>query len=131
MANNYLQFSFAVDSVKPDEAIWLRTEHQTLSEAADGLGFEIEFDHADAVFYIFAEEHGDVDQVATFLQRFIRAFRPEDHIGFQWAETCSKPRAGEFGGGCVLVTANRCDFDSTDAALDRMIYVLDKKTNVA
>ena len=129
MANNYLQFSFAIDSVKPAEAAWLRTECQTLRQETDELSFEIQFGHADGVAYLFAEENGDVGQVAAFLQRFICAFRPEDHIGFEWSETCSKPRTGEFGGGCVLVTATECKFAATNDVLFGMIHELGK--NVA
>ncbi len=43
---------------------------------------------------------------AHLVQKFLKQFAPNDSWSLTWATTCSKPRAGEFGGGAVFVTAS-------------------------
>jgi hypothetical protein len=40
------------------------------------------------------------------VQKFLKKFRPDQCWSLTYATTCSKPRAGEFGGGAVFVTAD-------------------------
>jgi hypothetical protein len=56
--------------------------------------------------WLYAEECGNADNVAHFVQKFLTAFRPTECWALTWATTCSKPRAGEFGGGAVFVTTD-------------------------
>ena len=42
-------------------------------------------------------------------------------IGFEWAFTCSKARAGEFGGGWCAVFADRVEIESTAEALSQAL----------
>ena len=58
-------------------------------------------------------EYGSVDRVAHLVQQFLKRFRQNDSWSLTWATTCSKPRAGEFGGGAVFVTAS--DITCNDA----------------
>jgi hypothetical protein len=67
--------------------------------------FNWEFVEPKRDFWIHASESGNLDQVASFISAFLRRFRPTHSWGLTWAETCSKPRIGEFGGGAVFVTA--------------------------
>jgi len=47
----------------------------------------------------------DVDQIAAFVHRFLKQFRPDEGFKTTWACTCSKPRVDEFGGGAIVATA--------------------------
>ena len=56
--------------------------------------------------WVYAEESGHPDNVAHLVQKFLTKFRPDQCWALTYAVTCSKPRAGEFGGGAVFVTAD-------------------------
>ena len=56
--------------------------------------------------WVYAEESGNPDNVAWLVQKFLKKFRPDQCWSLTYATTCSKPRAGEFGGGAVFVTAD-------------------------
>ena len=56
--------------------------------------------------WIRSAEYGNVAQVAHLVQKFLKKFRPGVAWALTWATTCSKPRAGAFGGGAVFVTAS-------------------------
>jgi hypothetical protein len=83
------------------------------------LGFQYEFHADDGLpdgwgrhLWLLAEECGNAEQAAHLVQKFLRTFRPRECWWLTYAVTCSKPRAGAFGGGALFVTANtiaRCD----------------------
>ena len=96
MANNYTQFSFLIGDITPEEKVWCETqvdENIEVDDDDDRWGFSIEIDGTDLV--IFAEENGNVEHTATFVQAFLKKFRPKEVVCFSWAETCSKMRPGE------------------------------------
>ena len=78
----------------------------------DALGFEYSFhdDHDKGGWgrhlWVYAEESGCPDNVAWLVQKFLKKFRPDQCWSLTYSTTCSKPRAGEFGGGAVFVTAD-------------------------
>jgi len=125
MANNYLQFSFAVDPGSEERKAWIR---ELLSQVdsddpspeflaifkgygddCEGtsweaeLGFSWELDDVDGL-WIYAEENGDTDAVASFLKAFLE-FEGGDgaQVGFTYAIWCSRPRINEFSGGAIRV----------------------------
>jgi hypothetical protein len=63
--------------------------------------------------WLSAEEGGDLDRVAHFVQKFLRAFRPGECWSLTWSESCSRPRVGEFGGGALFVTADDVKWQSS------------------
>lgn len=135
MANNYLQFSEVVTNLTPKEVAWLKEylermralceiaqegdhehpisrEDRALIEELDlenwGFGFDWKIDKDPEWgdhLWIYTEESGDPHQVAVLVRRFLRKFRPDDCFILSYAETCSKPRVGEFSGGAFFVTA--------------------------
>jgi len=143
MANNYTQWSEFFPLNSSEEAAWIKSvlclnidNYQTddsLSESearqiilknefginistddADFFpGFSVEFSDNDSGVYIYAEEFGNVDTAASIFQTFLKKFRPSDYFKIEWADTCSKPRAGEFGGGAVFVTADNVEWTHT------------------
>jgi hypothetical protein len=121
MADNYLQFSECLDALTREEAEWL---HEQLAENPDrgcprflldlsdreaddcDCGFQYDFQELpqDRCLWLSAEERGDVQRVAHFVQKFLRRFRPDQCWSLTYATTCSTLRLGEFGGGAVFVT---------------------------
>jgi hypothetical protein len=82
------------------------------SGSDDPVGFDFEF-HDDEDngtnwgrhLWLYAVEWGNLEQVLHLVRKFLKRFRPEQSGGLTYALSCSKPRAGEFGGGGYLVTA--------------------------
>ncbi len=56
--------------------------------------------------WLRTDTDGSPYQAACVLHSFLEQLRPsgDDLIIISWAETCSKPRPGEFGGGTMVVT---------------------------
>ena len=112
MANNYVSFSFQVKCPSEEAA---NTLEDSLAKAMDSyererLGDEdrwLNLDHAEAEgdkVWIAEMEGTDLEFLADVLQDYLRHNDPEGSIGFSWAETCSKLRVDEFGGGAVFIT---------------------------
>ena len=113
MANNYTSFSFQVKCPSNEAA---NTLEDSLASAMDScererLGDEdrgLDLDHAEAeddTVWIASEEGTDLEFLADVLQDYLQNNDPEGSVGFTWAETCSKLRVDEFGGGAVFITA--------------------------
>ena len=107
MANNYTLFSSMLNIETPDEREWAARELDNRYEAGDA-DFNFEFDAKG--LWIYSEESGDIEHVALFVQDFLDEFHPDRCWWFSWANTCSKPRIDEFGGGACFVTANEIDW---------------------
>lgn len=104
-------------------------EIATGMELDDGLGFDMSLGD-DKDIWIRAEENGDPEQVATFIQFFLKKFRPNTSHCFSWAEWCDKLRVNEFGGGSVLITTEWMEWVN-DTYLDDLgrAYETAKKKN--
>lgn len=100
MANNYLVFS---ESYCLNQAA-IAAAKEWLEREEDNLTFDTEFGvNGEHNLVVYAEECGEPEQVVEFLKHLLPHL-PEDTVfTLTWAETCSKPRPGEFGGGAVIV----------------------------
>jgi hypothetical protein len=56
--------------------------------------------------WLHSDEGVSLDRVVHLVQKFLARFRPEDCWSATYAEVCSRPRVGEFGGGGIVVTAS-------------------------
>lgn len=150
MANNYLQFSAALDDLTQEEAAWVATlaslgnsrdDLEHFDEDGTGkseLGKLAEKLWGDADTYIscdqeetngvwsiwfYSEEGNDPYAVGQVVQEFIKKFRPGSGFkwGMQWAETCSRLRLDEFGGGAIAVTEDKIVCMSTSYLLEQML----------
>lgn len=65
---------------------------------------EIDANCRSQVLWVHIDESGDLELLAAILA-YAMDHMPEveDRQGFQWAETCSKPRIDEFGGGACFI----------------------------
>jgi hypothetical protein len=124
MANNYVQFSEGIDRITPEERTWIEVQldadrweveapEWNAPVEEEELDFEWSFDtrfaesqEGEHFLWLYAEESGCPDQVAEFVRAFLARFRPEGCFSLTYAETCSKPRLGEFSGGAIFVTAD-------------------------
>ena len=120
MANNYTQFSFAV--ALPVEAIeWVIAEAQKRDNMpCDDDDFNptgADFSRitlADGInVHISADENGNPDAVVDILKSALVKFDLDKAIAFSWADTCSKARLDEFGGGAVAFTRDRIKWMNT------------------
>ncbi len=121
MAENYLATSFEVGVVRGEEQDWLTNSMDAASDfVCDGempsdlsedvahmLRFQEswgwEYSKYEDRVVIYCEECGNLEALVTLLQEFLARFFPDRAIVFSWAEWCSKPRPGQFGGGAVIV----------------------------
>jgi len=134
MANNYLQFSFALKLKSKKEKAWCLdhltflskiheecdrmqidpTEHPRSDEYekfiedynlyGDEDDLSFRCDVKDGAVYIDSGESGDADHAAIFAQKFLASFDSDDGIGFSYSVTCDKLRVDEFGGGAFFIT---------------------------
>jgi hypothetical protein len=131
MAAYYLQFSETLDNLKPEEEQWLEeqlaadpdtgcpvflADYEDLNPDDTDHGFCISFEEEGDTrrLWIYADDHGDVGRVAHLIQKFLKQFRPDQCWSLGYANTCSKLRVGEFGGGAVFVTAEDIRWQNAD-----------------
>lgn len=136
MADNYLEFSAGLDLGVNAERRWLEQQLEEVEheegdmprflldyperlEGETSPGFEVNWAVDRVVFY--AVEHGNVCHLAHLVQKFLREFHPEDAWFVTWAESCSKPRIGEFGGGAAFVTADEVRWMSAHQFIDEQL----------
>ena len=125
MANNYTQFSVVIYVSGVDERGWI---DKYLTEDNVDLEFEWSWEDGDGSLCVFSSEGCDFDHVTDFFQAYLRKFHPDQHINITYAETCSKMRPDEFGGGALHITAKKVvgmsahqwldDLDSSAGASD-------------
>lgn len=126
MANNYTNFSLAfrlkggararkwIESLlsKASAAAGDDTEDKDLLAAFpswehyQSMGFEWDFDESRSEMWINdGGGEGNVETLIEFLRAYLAKFDPKGKVGFEYANTCSSARPGEFGGGAVVVKA--------------------------
>lgn len=110
MANYYTQYSFEVADVMPEEEVWLKEQ---LEESYTFFHFSDEGDGTRSLWLHDDTGGSDLEVLASVLQQFLVKFRPEQSIGFSWANTCSRPLLDSFGGGAVFITVYTIDWMNT------------------
>lgn len=116
MANYYTHFSCLLDVGSPEKA-QLALDIYTRMAAEDGdsndpnalwggsLAFEVQIQDGpdSSVLWISDEDGGDVDSVIAFVLRCAEELDLSGLWGFDWANTCSRPRIDAFGGGAQVI----------------------------
>lgn len=99
----------------------MRSEQEEIAELYDieDGGFYLDFDWKieenpgrKSKLWIYAEESGNPDHVAHFLQQYLKRFDPNGSFGFMWSSWCDKPRVGAFEGGALFVTSTQIKWHS-------------------
>ena len=92
------------------------------AEERDGLpGIQVTHNTGAGSVWVCAEECGDVEYTASLVQALLRRFELDLVVGFEWANTCSRPRLDGFGGGAVAVSRRSAVWFSTDALLEKAV----------
>lgn len=88
---------------------------------------ELQFSVKETSCCIYAETNGDVSYTASLLEEYMKHFDLPGVISFEWAQTCSKPRVDEFGGGAAVVMKNTVLIKSTSELIEELKkHALDK-----
>jgi hypothetical protein len=143
MAINYLLFSETIDEITLAERDWIdrvlivdERAPTKLKEAGIRLnaidiecwpGFQWDLRDDGTCLWIYSDESSYVEHVAEFVRAFLARFRPGVCWSMTWAATCSKPRAGEFYGGGIFVTAKTVKSFCAIDHLDRMKRNFEKR----
>ena len=133
MANNYHQFSAILKLDNDEQKKWAEETLEKLSRTREDGGtvpladpddipdldryesladFEYEFEPEGEghTLWFYAEESGNAEHVAQFVQQYLKKYHPDQCWGITWADTCSKMRVDEFSGGALFVTADKIDW---------------------
>lgn len=126
MADNYQQWSTEITDLTEEEMTWFNecfAWEPSDEEGADGpawydwdaegVGFGYELDRKEGSLHVYAEEFGNLDTLEALMREFIEKFRPNYVFTVQWADSCSKMRVDEFGGGAMVVSRLRTEYIGT------------------
>jgi hypothetical protein len=110
MADYFTHFSSVLDVGTPDNAKSALDLYRTfMDEAAredeprDGFRLSIHPDGRGSLLWIRDDVSGDPLQVAAFVRHCAESFGLSGRWGFQYANTCSRPRVNAFGGGAHVL----------------------------
>jgi DNA-directed RNA polymerase subunit RPC12/RpoP len=143
MANYYTLFSEVIPHLTDGERAWLewalRDPYEIdaqdydawmeefgdvleeVEEQGHGFGYRFGDDSEwGSHLWLFSEDSGNVDNVISLVHAFLEKLRPGDTWSITWAQTCSKPRVGEFGGGWAVVTAESVESGTTWQMVERI-----------
>jgi hypothetical protein len=107
MADYFTHFSCIIDVGTADKAARALALFQVLRAAEQDAddpevaGFTLARQDAPegSTLWIHDDEHGDVEAVIRFVLRLAEDLDLSGLWGFEYANTCSRPRPGAFGGG--------------------------------
>lgn len=110
MADYFTHFSCLLDVRTPQNAARALDLYRTFRETADredppsdGFLLSIQPEHGGTRLWICDDVTGDPEQVIRFVLRCAEAFDLTGRWGFQFANTCSRPRVNAFGGGAHVL----------------------------
>lgn len=122
MADHYTQYSVYFDPGKDnvEAAFDLAME---INDEPEKFGLEYAYicaQRQDDVLWVSDDAgSGDVEAVMVWVRECGKRFKLTGRWGFEWANTCSKPRVGEFGGGVAVI-----DFDKDEEEILSTGHVL-------
>ena len=131
MADYFTHFSCLLDVGTPEKAARALDLYNRLSEAgaseeppSDGFLLSIQPEHGGTQLWMRDDVTGDPERLIQFVKRCAAEFRLSGRWGFQYANTCSKPRLDGFGGGAHvldLASGETLDWIYTDGWLDQTL----------
>ncbi len=131
MADYFTHFSCLLDVGTPENAARALDLYNALSAEgasdeppSEGFLLSIEPQYGGAELWMRDDVTGDPERLIQFVKRCAVEFGLTGRWGFQYANTCSKPRLDGFGGGAHvldLATGETVDWIYTDGWLDQAI----------
>ena len=106
--NKVLRLEFEHDWAELGEELGFTNEDQ-LSNTESWPGFRTEWEVRDSqpYLYVFHDENIDLEHVEVFVTALLRRFDPDGTVVLEVAETCDRPRPGQFGGGFMIITKDQ------------------------
>jgi hypothetical protein len=108
MADYFTHFSCLLDVGAPENAALALDLYNALSAEgasedppSEGFLLSIQPEHGGTNLWMRDDVTGDPERLIQFVKRCAAAFSLTGRWGFQYANTCSKPRLDGFGGGAV------------------------------
>ncbi|MCL4303471.1 MAG: hypothetical protein KJ077_47735 [Anaerolineae bacterium] len=113
MSNYFTLFCTTLSNLSPEEKSWIEAwlKARAAQDEDGDVGFEwaVEVGHNQLPYlHIYTEDlvGGDYRAVATFIQEFLKTWRPHETFTMEWAEVGDSPGAIDgFTGGAMRVTA--------------------------
>ena len=106
MADYFTHFSCLLDVGTPENAARALDLYNRISEAgaseeppSEGFLLSIQPEHGGTQLWMHDDVAGDPERLIQFVKRCAAEFGLTGRWGFQYANTCSKPRLDGFGGG--------------------------------
>jgi len=159
MADNYIQFSEQINDLTPEIAEWVKEvllfdmtdcNVQDYDDARKALAdklscsldevsgieywphFDWELEGADknSLWLTDNGEGFDLENLMLFVKYLINKWMPDYIFSVTWAETCSKPRVGEFGGGWAVMTKDDCLMGNAHQAVKETVsHILKERSS--
>ena len=153
MANNYTLWSESIRFQNQEEIEWMKSilnfdvsEFESNKDACVAFSedfnidleedaiecwpeFEYNLSEKEGIVYLYSEGEGNFSNLLLLVQEFLSKFRKNEFFCIEWADTCSKPRAGEFGGGAAFITANDTKYMSTSDWMRQQITDFESSTS--
>lgn len=109
MANNYLAFSTGFKASPEQLEVleeWYESEEwKELLDEPEHPDFRVEFlPTGPHNVWVYAEEFGNPEHAIDFIYHALGKIASDEIVHLGWAQWCSKPRIGEFGGGEAIIT---------------------------
>lgn len=129
MADYFTVFSVEMKLQTPAEKNWCRKRLEKLSEQEDPdtgspkIDCLWSFTEQGDLWFRSEDGHANIDQIAKFVQAFLKKFHPDKWWYLEWSNWCSRMRLDGFGGGAILVTAQKIEgLNSYDWVMERAAY---------
>jgi hypothetical protein len=110
MADYFTHFSCVLDVGTPDNAAealdlynQFHDEGQSEDPPSDGFLISIQPEHGGTKLWMRDDTTGDPERLIQFVKRCAAQFSLTGRWGFQYANTCSRPRLEAFGGGAHVL----------------------------
>lgn len=131
MADYFTHFSCLLDVGTPENASRALDLYNALSEEgaseeppSDGFLLSIQPEHGSSKLWMRDDVTGDPERLIQFVKRCAVEFDLVGRWGFQYANTCSRPRLDGFGGGAHalhLATGETIGWTYTDGWLAEVL----------
>jgi hypothetical protein len=110
MADYFTHFSCLLDVGTPQNAARALNLYNALSEAgaaeeppSEGFLVSIQPEHGGSQLWLRDDVSGDPERLIQFVKLCAAEFGLKGRWGFQYANTCSRPRLNAFGGGAHIL----------------------------
>ncbi|MBX9841314.1 MAG: hypothetical protein K2Z80_05850 [Xanthobacteraceae bacterium] len=114
MADYFTDLSCLLDVGTPENAAralelynCMMKDNAAEDSPSDAFLLSIQPEHGGTQLWIRNEATGDPQAVIDFVLHCAEAFDLKGRWGFQWANTCSRPRVNAFGGGAHVLDLGR------------------------